>query len=250
MDAGSLRVFVPSKNRPNTKIVERWKGAGITPLIFVEPQDAEAYAGLPIEVLPKDNQGLVYSRNYILEYARTTGQKWFVMCDDDIENFSEVRNGRAKTGDASIVLKAWELAKKYNLGMTGLAYRQYGWSEKKPVRINTKLPEVCVIMQTERLPHSYRHWLELKEDRDFAMRAIQSKANVAVCSRFCVQVPNIGSNEGGLYEAYQDDARYLEVIKRFVKEWPKYSRIVKRKGRFDLKIEPRKLAKDTQQQTI
>lgn len=241
---------MPSKNRPATKIVERWAPAGITPLIFVEPQDAKAYEGLPVHVLPKNNQGLVYSRNYILNYARENGIEWFCMCDDDIENFSEVRNGRAKTSDANVVLKAWVLAKKYNLGMTGLAYRQYGWSEKKPVRINTKLPEVCVIMQTQKLNHSYRKELELKEDRDFAMMAIKTKANVAVCSRFCIQVPNIGSNEGGLHDAYQDEERYIEVIKRFVQAWPKYSRIVKRKGRYDLKIEPRKLAEDTQQQTL
>lgn len=246
----ALRVFVPSKNRPHTKIVERWAPAGITPLIFVEPQDAESYAHLPVEVLPEDNQGLVYSRNYILNYARKNGVKWFCMCDDDIVNFSEVKNGRARTGDARIVLKAWNLAQKYNLGMIGLAYRQYGWSEKKPVRINTKLPEVCVIMHTDRLKHNYRPELELKEDRDFAMKAIQNKANVAVCSRFCIQVPNIGTNEGGLFEAYQDTERYYAAIIQFVKAWPKYSKIVKRKGRFDLKINVRQLAQDTQQQTI
>ena len=250
MDEPSLRVFVPSKNRPHTKIVERWAPAGITPLIFVEPQDAEAYEGLPIEVLPKNNQGLVYSRNYILNYARENGVEWFCMCDDDIENFSEVIGGRARTRDANIVLQVWSLAKKFNLGLTGLAYRQYGWSEKKPIRLNTKLPEVCVIIQTKRMTHNYRPDLELKEDRDFAMNAIRNRAGVAVCSRYCIQVPNIGSNAGGLQDAYRNEEAYLQAVKNFVSHWPKYSKIVKRKGRYDLKIEPRKLARDTNQQTL
>ena len=131
-----------------------------------------------------------------------------------------------------------------------MAYRQYGWSEKKPIRFNTKLPEVCVIIQTKRMTHNYRPDLELKEDRDFAMNAIRNRAGVAVCSRYCIQVPNIGSNAGGLQDAYQNEEAYLQAVKNFVSHWPKYSKIVKRKGRYDLKIEPRRLARDTNQQTL
>lgn len=249
MVAPSLRVFVPSKNRPSTKTVELWASAGITPLIFVEPQDAEAYKGLPIEVLPQNNQGLVYSRNYILNYARQNGVDWFCMCDDDIQNFGEVVAGKTKNRDASVILDVWEMAQKYDFALTGIAYRQYAWSEKKPVRINTKLPECCVITQTKKILHNYRQ-LDLKHDRDFAMQTIRARGNVAVFSRYCFQVPNIGSNDGGLHEIYQDDTKYVNACKKFVSLWPQYSRIVRRKGRFDIKVEPHKLAKATNQQTL
>ena len=249
MDEPSLRVFVPSKNRPHTKIVERWAPAGITPLIFVEPQDAEAYEGLPIEVLPKNNQGLVYSRNYILNYARENGVEWFCMCDDDIQNFSEVIAGKARMRDARVVLKVWGMAQKYDFALTGLAYRQYAWSEKKPVRINTKLPECCVITQTDKIQHNYRA-LDLKHDRDYAMQTIRDRGTVAVFNRYCLQVPNIGSNAGGLHETYHDDTKYVQACRNFVELWPQYSRIVKRKGRYDIKVEPYKLAKATNQQTV
>jgi len=249
MAATSLKVFVPSKNRPNTKIVERWASAGITPLIFVEPQDAEAYEGLPIEVLPENNQGLVYSRNYILNYARENGVEWFCMCDDDIVNFGEVKAGKTWLRDARVVLKVWDIAQKYDFALTGLAYRQYAWSEKKPVRINTKLPECCVMMQTEKIQHNYRK-LELKHDRDFAMQSIRDRGTVAVFNRYCIQVPNIGSNAGGLHEIYHDDTKYAQACRNFVDLWPQYSRIIKRKGRFDVKVDAHALAKDTNQQTL
>lgn len=251
MASNDLRIFVPSKGRPKTLIRKRYEPIGIEPLLFVEPQDEDAYRGkFHIEVLPENDRGLAYVRNYILQYARDNGVEWFVMSDDDIDNFSRVSNGKTKNCDSSVVLEAYEIAKKYDFALTGFGYQQYAWSQSKPMRLNSAFPDCCVIMQTRKCTFDFRTDLRLKVDRDYAMQAIRARAGVAVLNRLCVNVPELGTNKGGLNEAYQQTDEIKAELKRFVEFWPRYTSIVRRKGRFDLKLDLAQLARDTGQQAI
>jgi glycosyltransferase involved in cell wall biosynthesis len=219
--------------------------------LFVEPQDEHAYRGkFNIEVLPENDRGLAYVRNYILQYARDNGVDWFVMSDDDIDAFGRIINKKTKRSDSSVLLEAYEIAKRCDFALTGFAYQQFAWDISKPMSLNTTFPDCCVIMQTRKCTFDFRTDLQLKVDRDYAMQAIRARAGVAVINRLCVSVPELGTNKGGLNEAYQQTQEIKAELQRFVELWPKYTRIVRRKGRFDLKLDLAQLARDTGQQAI
>ena len=249
MAAEDLIICVPSKGRPNTKIVDVMATAGLKPVIFVEPQDAKAYAGLPIYVMEKNNQGLPYARNAILEYARESGQRYLFMCDDDIQHFCVVRNQRAAKTDASVVTEGYEQMKKGGFTLAGLAFRQYGWADKQPVRVNSKLPVACVYLDLQQTTAIYRQYT-LKGDYDFALQVLQGGGRVGLFNRLCFHTPDIGTNPGGLHEVYSQSEAHRSSVRELCAAWPRYTTAIKRKGRYDVKIDVKQLARDTNQHYV
>jgi len=89
-------IYVPSKGRATTSKTipqlpeeEEWS-------VVLEPQDVERYA-LPekrVIVLPENDRGLAYARQFILAHARSKKLGWFWMLDDDISGFYRVVHGR------------------------------------------------------------------------------------------------------------------------------------------------------------
>ena len=85
-------VWIPSKSRPNPSFSQALAAEGIDHVIWVEPQDHEKYAAattsphVSFRVLEKNNQGVTYVRQRILDAARDEGVSMWMM-DDDINKF-------------------------------------------------------------------------------------------------------------------------------------------------------------------
>ena len=85
----SFNIFIPSKSRANDSILLKHLNNKRLPFhVVVEPQDAkkylETYPYGKIIILPKNNGGIAYVRQYILEYAHSKKMTWIWMLDDDI----------------------------------------------------------------------------------------------------------------------------------------------------------------------
>lgn len=85
---------IPTKGRPKTKTYKLFEDVGIKVFHFIEPQDIESY-NVPnkISILEND-KGVGYARNFILNYCRNNSIELCIMCDDDIDSFGEVVNGK------------------------------------------------------------------------------------------------------------------------------------------------------------
>jgi len=84
-------ICVPSKGRPNGRTFKLLKDLGIhTATVFVEPQDINLYMslGLPVEILPDNDRGIGFARNYIVQWASKKQIKYIWMLDDDINALS------------------------------------------------------------------------------------------------------------------------------------------------------------------
>lgn len=86
-------IGIPSLSRPEyitTKTMKWLKDCGIPFKIFVEPQERflyKQYNGDCIVELPESGQGLMYSLNYIRQYASILGYKYLFQLDDDVDGF-------------------------------------------------------------------------------------------------------------------------------------------------------------------
>lgn len=207
--------------------------------VVVEPQDVKAYSKLNVHntmVLGKNNQGIAYARNSILERARFEKQPWIWMLDDDISQTYLVHNGKNVKTPINIVLKTAQLAlcDVEGLAIGALEYGQYSWAAKKPLAMNSYC-DVAVLINVRRTAHlSYRDGC--KEDRDFVLQCLASGYQSARSTRTSFQVPKNGSNKGGLHDAY---ASGLENhwSKKMVELWPGVCQLhTKKDGRPDVKV--------------
>lgn len=231
-----LTILIPSKGRAATATTPALLRAAGLPFAFVvEPQEAATYAPLgPVVVLPLNDQGIAYVRNFVLSYAREQALPWVLMLDDDIKYFGRVVAQRVQRTDAGELLRAFALIKRLNPAVGGLEYRQTAWSATKEITAN-RFCDVAVFLNIAKINWQYRPEMNLKEDRDFVLQAIRAGAGVVRVNKYCFEVPAVASNAGGLQEAYRAK-RDNQALQNMVRAWPGVLGVVQKKDRLDLKV--------------
>lgn len=217
---------------------------GLTPVLFVEPQDVgayqEAYTGVPLVLLEQNDGGLPYVRQAILEHARATGLVWYWMLDDDITAFYQVIKGRNVKVGVRVALEGAQalFAGFSDVGQAGLEYRQFAWSARRAVAFNSYC-DVAVCIHTERTRMvNNRADTDVKVDRDFTLQVLAMGYRTAKVCRYAFAAPKNGSNAGGLFEAYTSDGREARASQVMASLWPGVCRpVVKTDGRHDVKID-------------
>lgn len=238
--------YIPSKGRPKTKTYKLFQEAGIEVIHFLEPQDYNNY-NVPRKVnIEKDNKGITYVRNFMLDYAEKNSEKWVIFCDDDVTSFGVYKGRTIKTG-ASIWNDILEKAKKLPFELIGINYTQHAWHEKKSYSINKKFAEVCVLMNISKIKWRYED--DTKEDRDFQLETIKNGYGVLRFNHYWFSCPNVGSNKGGLFDLYKQKRDKLWAEK-LVKKWYPYAKIVIKNERVDAKIDIKGFAKSLNKDVI
>lgn len=118
-----MRVAIASKGRAGE--IKNFKWLTIKPEIFVEPQEYENYLkeyGYRANIvnIGKNDQGLTFVRNYILDYY----QEPFLMLDDDVDDICERVNGKLVKANIDHFFKYLEetMVKK-DLTQLGVSFR-------------------------------------------------------------------------------------------------------------------------------
>jgi hypothetical protein len=102
-------IFVPSKGRADKEMTAAmFDTEGIPFKLVVEPQEEGAYrerwGAERVLTLPANNQGLVFSRNWIKSYATQKGHERHWQFDDDIRKFYRHHHGRRIKAPARVAL--------------------------------------------------------------------------------------------------------------------------------------------------
>lgn len=136
--------YIPTKGRPNTKTYKLFQESGIEVFHFIEPQEMCLYE-VPNKIsIEKDNQGISYVRNFMLNYAKQNNEDWVIFCDDDVQAFGQYKENKSTKITSEIWIKILEQAKKLPFEMYGINYRQHALHERKEYSINNCTVEVCV----------------------------------------------------------------------------------------------------------
>lgn len=237
-------IFIPSKGRAGaSKTIEQLLAHGQEIRVVVEPQDEEsykaAYPGSILTILPENNKGISFVRNWILEHCRNVGIEWYWMLDDDISNFYHREGTKMLKDDYTVLIKAQEIFTKIpKIAQASLEYQQIAWSASKDYTLNS-YQDVCVCINSKRTGNIiYREYVNLKEDRDFTMQIIKSGFDTCRVSLYAFAAPKNGSNKGGLKEVYDTEGREKICSERMIELWgDSICRLnIKEDGRPDTKI--------------
>tara|TARA_R110002020_G_scaffold357467_3_gene569828 strand:- start:1986 stop:2756 length:771 start_codon:yes stop_codon:yes gene_type:complete len=240
-------VLIPSKSRAKkTFLINQLVENNLKFYYFVEPSElTEYYKILPkknvINIL-KNNQGIGYVRNFILNYAQTNNIKKYWTLDDDLTNFYHREEKKMVKNDINVLKKVEKQFKDSDYGIYGLEYQQFAWSANKE-KVENSYMDCCVCIDAEKAYKKnikYRPRLNLKEDRDFAMQFIKNGYNNARSTLYAFSCPKNGSNEGGLSKEYKENNGEKEkrAVERMIEEWGVdiCRKIIKKDGRVDVKI--------------
>lgn len=245
-----MNIYIPTKGRhDSSKLIEtiynKLNSFDISFFtIVIEPQDEEKYKNnyplLNYLVLPEDNKGISYVRNYIKNYSEMNNQPNYWQLDDDVSNFYH-REGTKMVKNDIILVLASATAQFINNGtaLGALEYQQLAWSATKELTSNSYC-DVCVFVDNiKTMGLRYRPYVEGKEDRDFAMQVIKSGEKTNRTTIFAFAAPKNGSNKGGLKETFYDiDGREEICADRMIELWGNTicQKITKKDGRIDCKI--------------
>lgn len=236
-------IFIPSKGRAKTSQLLKFAESENEPIIcFIEPQEEAiyktAYPTLNFHVLPLNNQGITFVRNYIKAYALENLILDYWMLDDDISGLYFRAGTKLVRSNFSVLNDARAQFIKAGAALGALEYRQYAWSASKPF-IENSFCDAAVWVNAHKLLYiNYRHNVEGKEDRDFAMQVIKNGMKTMRTTLYAFSNPENGSNAGGLKESFYDAGKESACVNAMVTQWGEHicTPIVKPGGRHDVKI--------------
>lgn len=233
-------IYVPSKNRiTGAKTLKLLQDSGLPYTLVVEPQDeqgyAEAFPQAELVVLPENDRGLPYVRNFILK--RNTG--WFWMLDDDIDGFYERVGTRMERIPAATALGMAEniIRKVPQAAQGALEYSQYAWSTKRNYALNSYC-DVCVLIDAAKtFFHTFQEEATLKLDREFTLQLLNAGHFTVRVQRYAFSCPKNGSNAGGLKPLYDTVQAEHQAVDWMVSRYPGLvTAVTKNDGRYDAKI--------------
>lgn len=239
-------IFIPSKNRVNnSKTIQSAAFIDYPVTVVLEPQDQLEYhtkfmlnESIKFLILPENNQGISYVRNFIKQYTEDNSIQRYWMLDDDITALSYREAQKLIKSDLTVLDKAEAQFISEGISLGGLEYGQFAWSATKPL-IENSFCDVCVFVDnTKTFGIRYRPYLEGKEDRDFAMQVIKAGKLTGRSTLYAFNAPKNGSNAGGLKEIFYDAGKEERCANRMVETWGEdiCQRIIKNDGRPDVKI--------------
>lgn len=228
---------IASKNRPNTKTYKLFESAGIKCYHFLEPQDLEKY-DVPNKInINKNDAGLMYVRNFIIEYAKKNNFGWILMSDDDITEFGQAIGTKCYTKGAEIWNIIYEKVKKLPFEIVGINYRQHAWHDKKTYTINKSFVDVCVLINTDKIYWQFEPDLQLKGDREFCLKTIKYGNGIIKFNKYYYNTPPIGKNVGGLQNEYENKKDIIDVNKIILFYKPFATEIMNNLNRPDFKFD-------------
>jgi len=228
-------ISVCSKGRPRALLFDMARTWRLSLTIFVEKDDEAAYRqkGCTIIVLPESGRGLAYSRQQALLWARTNGQQWYWMLDDDIKGFFE--RDKPLTIRQALERAEERMEREPMLGIAALEYSQFSWCADPGSVTRCGYADCCVLINST-VPANYRTELPLKVDRDFTLSVLSCGYDVIRFRDLSFSVPANGSNIGGLHDEYGKgiEEKASRMMEQF---WPGVCRAhTKPSGRRDVKI--------------
>lgn len=196
--------------------------------VVVEPSEAEMYRpiieriGGKIEVLPSDNQGVAFVRNFILnELAPVVG--WFWIMDDDIQKFIRAANGQHVRVSAlqMLTLASPHLAMEHSACLYSLEYEQFGHASKPHQILLNSYNNIAVCLNKALLPRGdLQYRFKVREDYDFTLQIIFHGGTTLRRRDLCFRAPSMATSAGGMTAYYLNERPDIQIQnKLFLETW-------------------------------
>ncbi len=232
-------VYIPSKGRPDNGMTGAMFDAADVPFQFVvEPQDEAdyktAWGDERVLLLPSNDQGLVFARNWIKYYSTDQGEPRHWQFDDDVKVMVRVHKGYRIPVDPSVALQVLE---DFVLRYTNVALASFNSEffvpqtgsfakEWPPFYLNARC-YTCFLIDNS-IPNTWRG--RYNEDTDMTLQVLAGGLCSVLLNAFCIRTPTTMSHSGGQTDIYEGDGR-LHMAKEMEKQWPGVVSVKRKFGR-------------------
>lgn len=247
-------LYIPSKGRFDCALTPRvLNEMGIKPNIIVEEHEIDKYKKnfpfaeileLPVQYKKEydtcDDLGLSKStgpgpaRNFAWDDSIEKGFAWHWVMDDNIQSFDEWNKGkRTKIVDPSIFRKMEDFCLKFeNISMAGPCYTMFAFREDmtkmKPFILNTRIYSCNLIRNN--VPFRWRG--RYNEDTILSLDMLTKGWYTVQFYAFLQRKINTQIMKGGNSDEFYFKEGTLNKSKMQVEQYPEYSRLVKKYGRW------------------
>lgn len=237
-------VFIPTKGRSESRLtMKMFDALGVPYTIFVEEQEAEAYAKFinpaRIHVLPHRDQGLTVTRNYIWDFAARSGLKRFWTFDDNISGLYRFnRNLKVPCSDATVMRVAEKFVDRYaNVPIAGLNY--FMFVKRKdghvpPYYLNTRVYSNMLIETgaVDQAGIPFRNVTFFNDDTDLCLRVLKAGSCTVLFNAFLIRKQTTMTVAGGLTDYYLKTDKRREFAEELQAAHPDCVRVVWKWGRW------------------
>ncbi len=246
-------IFIPSKGRSDKAMtISMFLKDDVDFHIVVEPQDVENYEQFGRDrllILPENDQGLVYARNWIKEYSISQGHERHWQFDDDIRKMRRIYKGYRLPCESGIALAMLEkFVDRYEnialasfnsdffIPVTGGTAR----SHRPPFFLNFRC-YTCFLMLNS-IPNKWRY--RYNEDTDMTLQVLADGWCTILFNAYLIDTPETMSYGGGQTPVYVDDGR-LKMSRDLERVWPGVVTTRRRYGRPQHRVKDRWAKFDT-----
>lgn len=232
-------IYIPSKGRAKKPLTIRMLDEdGVDFRIVVQPDQVEAYAKFGRDrllILPEDDKGLVYARNWITEHSVAEGVERHWQIDDDVRFLYRVHKGRRLKCDAGVALAVVEdFVDRYeNVALASLndggafvpVSKGYSQGRIPPFHLNHRC--YTNILFWNKLPNRWRP--PNNEDTDMTLQVLADGWCTILFNAFAMDTETTMQASGGQTEAFKLGAR-LRMVRALERRWPGVVTVGRRAG--------------------
>ncbi len=215
-------IYVPSKGRPEHCLTaELFAAEGLPFHLVIEPQDADNYArfGAHRLILPENDKGLVFARNWIKKHSLAQGDARHWQFDDDIDYMSRRMGALRIRCSASAALRAAEaFVERYeNIALASFnsEFLITNKTNDPPFYLNHRC-YTCFLMLNS-LPNVWRN--RYNEDTDMTLQVLADGWCTVLFNAFLIKTETTMTTKGGNTTIYTNDGR-LRMARSLERMWP------------------------------
>ena len=170
-----IGIYILSKSRAeNCLTANIFLSENIDFKIVIEPQDENKYRKRynrsSLIVMPENNQGIAYARNFCKKYSINQEEDFHWQFDDNIKQFRKRENNKnIKTAAHYCISEIEKEVQKYhNIGIAGMCYSVFAFTKKNNIDINKQIASACLF---NNIPNIW--WRDNTiEDTDYSMQIL------------------------------------------------------------------------------
>lgn len=231
-------IYIPSKGRAHSMFTAKMFDAVDVPYqVVVQPDQVEAYSAWKdrMLVLPENDKGLVYARNWIKDHSKSLGHERHWQFDDDIHYMMRVYKGNRLPMAANIALAlAEEFVERYenvalaSFNSTFFITCRYGICDTQhpPFYLNSRCYTCFLVLNS--LPNRWRR--RYNEDTDMSLQVLADGWCTVLFNAFLIFTQETMSDSGGQTDIYVNDGR-LRMARQLESMWPGTVSVSRRHGR-------------------
>jgi hypothetical protein len=211
------RIYIPSRGRYDTcYTADCLREYDIRFFLVVEPQEAEKYIEKygtdSVLILPENDQGIAYVRNWMKNHSEAEGQQYHWQIDDNVRAFKLREDNKNKKADPYNLLTYVEdyVDKFENIALASLTHVAYAFAQKTDIKFNRQA-YMCFLCNNS-VDAEFRKGVQV--DTDYSMQVLTKNWCTVIFTRLLIDKVGTGKMKGGLAEIeYANGGRRARNLK-------------------------------------